>query len=128
MRRPRRLRELTHHRHALVKAHTASAYRIHHLVDQLLPGFLDEKQSGLTPFTDASLWLMGQGLSPRLILSKKSEVLAEKLALFMVRNTEDKVKQLKTLPQSAPPALNIPAHLRDAARVAVLFPQQVGDG
>lgn len=44
------LRDLTRHRKSLVKAHTASAYRIHHIVDQLLPGFLNEKLSGLTPF------------------------------------------------------------------------------
>lgn len=102
----RLLRELTHHRNALVKAHTASAYRIHHLVDQLLPGFLDDKQSGLTPFTDASLFLMAQGLSPRQILARKSDVLAEKLRLFMVQNTEQKVKRLKELARSAlpPPA------------------------
>jgi transposase len=100
------LRELTHHRMALVKAHTAGAYRIHHLVDQLLPGFLDEKQSGLTPFSDASLWLMSQSLAPRALLARKSNVLAEKLHLFMVRDTEEKVAKLRELARSAlpPPA------------------------
>jgi len=100
------LRELTHHRAALVKAHTASAYRIHHLVDQLLPGFLDEKQSGLTPFTQPSLWVMSQNFSPRQILARKSDALAEKLRLFMVQDAEGKVARLKTLARSAlpPPA------------------------
>jgi transposase len=100
------LRELTHHRAALVKAHTASAYRIHHLVDQLLPGFLDEKQSGLTPFAQPSLWVMSQNFSPRQILARKSDVLAEKLRLFMVQNAAEKVAKLKTLARSAlpPPA------------------------
>ncbi len=100
------LRELTHHRKSLVKAHTAGAYRIHHLIDQLLPGFLDEKQSGLTPFSDASLWLMSQSLAPRQLLARKSDVLAEKLSLFMVRDVAQKVTQLKTLARSVlpPPA------------------------
>jgi transposase len=99
----RLLRELTRHRAALVKAHTASAYRIHHLVDQLLPGFLDEKQSGLTPFTDASLWLMQQGLSPRRLLARKGETLAEKLELFMIQDAPAKVAKLQALARSVLP-------------------------
>jgi len=100
------LRELTHHRAALVKARTASAYRLHHLVDQLLPGFLDEKQSGLTPFSKPSLWVMSQSFSPKQILARKSDVLAEKLRLFMVQNAEEKVARLKSLARSVlpPPA------------------------
>jgi transposase len=100
------LRELTRHRLALVKARVASAYRIHHLVDQLLPGFLDAKKSPLTPFSDASLWLMSQNFSPRQLLARKSPILAEKLRMFMVRDTERKVAQLKTMARSVlhPPA------------------------
>ncbi len=100
------LRELTHHRLALVKARVASAYRIHHLVDQLLPGFLDEKQSGLTPFAQPSLWVMSQNFSPRQLLARKSDVLAEKLRLFMVQEAEAKVAKLKALARAAlpPPA------------------------
>ena len=100
------LRELTHHRGALVKAHTASAYRIHHLVDQLLPGFLDETQSGLTPFSKPSLWVMSQKFSPKQILARKSDVLAEKLRLFMVRDPDKKVSQLRELARHVlpPPA------------------------
>jgi len=100
------LRELTHHRNALVKARSASAYRLHHLVDQLLPGFLDEKQSGLTPFSKPSLWVMSQTFTPKAILARKSDILAEKLRLFMVRDADAKVARLKSLAQSVlpPPA------------------------
>lgn len=100
------LRELTHHRGALVRARTASAYRLHHLIDQLLPGFLDEKQSGLTPFSKPSLWVMSQNFSPKQILARKNDGMAEKLRLFMVQNPEEKVARLKTLARSAlpPPA------------------------
>lgn len=100
------LRELTHHRNALVKARTASAYRLHHLVNQLLPGFLDEKQSGLTPFSKPCLWVMSQKFSPKQILNRKGDIMAEKLRLFMVRNPQDKVARIKALAAAAlpPPA------------------------
>jgi transposase len=100
------LREQTHHRAALVKARVASTFRMHHLVDQLMPGFLDEKQSGLMPFSAASLWLMGQNFSPRQLLARKGDALAEKLGLCMVRNTAQKVTMLKELARSVlpPPA------------------------
>lgn len=97
------LRELVHHRDALVKARTASAYRIHHLVDQLMPGFLDEKQSGLTPFSDASLWLMSQNFSPHQLRVRKNQPLAEKLGLFMLQDVESKVEKLKQLARSVLP-------------------------
>jgi len=110
----RLLRELTHHRDALVKAHSASAYRIHHWVDQLLPGFLDAKQSGLEPFSDASLWLMSQHFSPRQLLARKSDVLAEKLRLFMLQQTAAKVERLKTLARTTlPPPAGLCETLQD---------------
>ncbi len=100
------LRDLTHHRQALVKARTASALRIHHLADQLLPGFLDEKQSGLTPFAKPSLWVMAHGLAPRRILACKTDSLTKGLARFLVRQPEEKARKLKELARSAlpPPA------------------------
>jgi transposase len=110
----RLLRELTHQRDSMVKAHSASAYRIHHWVDQLMPGFLDPKQSGLQPFSDASLWLMSQNFSPRQLRSRKNDVLAEKLRLFMLRDTEGKVKQLKQLARTAlPPPAGLCETLQD---------------
>jgi len=116
------LRELTHHRTALVKAHTASAYRIHHIVDQLFPGFLDEKQSGFTPFAKPSLWIMSQRFSPRQIRARKSSAMAEKLRLFMVRNPAKKVAQLKALAASVlppPPGLVEALQLNLAHEVSV---------
>ncbi len=100
------LRNLTHHRASLVRARTASALRIHHLADQLLPGFLDEKQSGLTPFTKPSLWVMGRGLAPRRILARKSDSLAKGLARFMVHQPAEKARKLKELARTVlpPPA------------------------
>ena len=100
------LRDLTHHRNALVKARTASALRIHHLADQLLPGFLDEKQSGLTPFTKPSLWVMARGLAPRRILACKTDSLTTGLGRFMVHQPAEKAQKLKELARAVlpPPA------------------------
>ncbi len=100
------LRNLVHHRASLVRARSASAQRLHHLADQLLPGFLDEKQSGLTPFTKPSLWVMSRGLAPRRILARKLESLTAGLERFMVRQPAEKARKLKELARAVlpPPA------------------------
>ncbi|NCD26746.1 MAG: IS110 family transposase [Deltaproteobacteria bacterium] len=100
------LRNLVHHRASLVRARSASAQRLHHLADQLLPGFLDEKQSGLTPFTKPSLWVMSRGLAPRRILARRLESLAAGLERFMVRQPAEKARKLKELARAVlpPPA------------------------
>ena len=119
----RLLRELTHQRDSLVKAHSASSYRIHHWVDQLMPGFLDAKKSGLEPFSDASLWLMSQNFSPRQLLARKSDVLAEKLQLFMLKNTDAKVAQIRQLARTTlPPPAGLTDTLQDnLAREVALY-------
>lgn len=119
----RLLRELTHHRDSMVKAHTASAYRTHHWVDQLMPGFLDAKQSGVEPFSEASLWIMSQNFSPRQLLARKSDILAEKLRLFMLKNTEAKVTQLKALARTTlPPPAGLTETIQDnLAREIALY-------
>ncbi len=100
------LRDLVHHRSSLVKARTASALRIHHLADQLLPGFLDEKQSGLTPFSKPSLWVMSRGLAPRRVLARRLDSLTTGLERFMVRQPAQKAKRLRELARGVlpPPA------------------------
>ena len=121
----RLLRELTHQRDALVKGHTASAYRIHHWVDQLMPGFLEPKLSGLEPFSEASLWLMSQNFSPRQLLARKSDVLAEKLRLFMLQQTDAKVVQLKALARGTlpPPAALCETLQENLAREVAIYQQ-----
>ena len=100
------LRSLVHHRASLVRARSASALRLYHLADQLLPGFLDEKQSGLTPFTKPSLWVMSRGLAPRQILARKLETLTAGLERFMVHQPAEKARKLKELARAVlpPPA------------------------
>ena len=49
------IREITRCRRGLVRQQTAASNRIHALVDQLFPGFLQQPNSGLTPFCKASM-------------------------------------------------------------------------
>ena len=106
----------------------ASAYRIHHLVDRLMPGFLDEKQSVLTPFAQPCLWVMSQPFSPRQILARKSEAMAEKLRLFMVQDAEAKVEKLKALARSVLPPPAAPCEtLQDNLTHEVSGYQHVGE-
>lgn len=102
------LRRLTRHRNSLVGAHTASAHRIHHLVRQLVPGFLDSKVSGLAPFTEASLWLMSERFSPAQIRARQLPALVAKFEEFNVEKPEETARQLKHLAASVlppPPSL-----------------------
>lgn len=102
------LRRLTHHRNSLVKSRSASAHRTHHLVCQLLPGFLDEEDSGISPFSQASLWLMSERFSSKQIHARPSNALVRKFRSFQVHNAEATVRKLKHLAESAlppPPSL-----------------------
>ena len=97
------LRRLTHHRNSVVKSRSASAHRTHHLVFQLLPGFLDEEESGISPFSQASLWLMEERFSPKQVHARASNVLVRKLRSFQIHEAEATVRKLKTLAKSALP-------------------------
>jgi transposase len=97
------LRRLTHHRASLVKARSASAHRTHHLVEQLLPGFLDEELSGLSPFSEASLWLMSERFSSKQLHARPSNVLDRKFRSFQVHDVKRTIEKLKTLSSSALP-------------------------
>jgi len=97
------LRRLTHHRNSVIKAHSACAHRIHALVDQLLPGFLNEKQSGLTPFSRASLWLMQERFSPRQLKSRRRDALIRKLREFAVTDAEQTADQIRHLADTCLP-------------------------
>lgn len=102
------LRRLTHHRNSLVKSRSASAHRTHHLVSQLLPGFLDEDQSGISPFSQASLWLMSERFSPKQIHARPSNVLLRKFRSLQVHEPQATVRKLKELSESVlppPPSL-----------------------
>ncbi|UCG65646.1 MAG: transposase [Deltaproteobacteria bacterium] len=73
----RNLRTLVRHRRKLVVMATEVRNRIHTVVDRLFPGFLDERKTGIVPFTNSSLYLMEERFSARQIRRRKREKLIE---------------------------------------------------
>lgn len=75
----RNLRTLVRHRRRLVVMTTEVRNRIHAIVDRLFPGFLDEKKSGITPFSKSSLWLMENRFSTKQVHRRRQSTLIEAL-------------------------------------------------
>ncbi len=73
------LRTLVRHRRKLVVMSTEVRNRIHTIVDRLFPGFLDEKKSGITPFSKSSLYLMENRFSAMQIRRRRGKKLIETL-------------------------------------------------
>jgi len=75
----RNLRTLVRHRRRLVVMTTEVRNRIHAIVDRLFPGFLDERKSGITPFSKSSLYLMENRFSASQIRRRRRSTLIEAL-------------------------------------------------
>jgi hypothetical protein len=75
----RSLRTLMRHRKKRVKMKTEVKNRIHTIVDRLLPGFLNEKKSGILPFSNSSLYLMQDRFSASQICRRKRSALIRHL-------------------------------------------------
>jgi len=75
----RNLRTLVRHRRRLVVMTTEVRNRIHAIVDRLFPGFLDERNSGISPFSKSSLSLMENRFSPPQIRRRRRKTLIEAL-------------------------------------------------
>ena len=91
----RNLRTVVRHRKKLVALSTEVKNRIHTVVDRLFPGFLDEKKSGICPFSGASLYLMEDRFSPHQIRRRKQPKLIEILHRYGTKKAEDTAKKLK---------------------------------
>ncbi len=91
----RALRVLTRHRKAQVRLCTATSNRIHQIVDQLFPGFLDESLSSIPPFSEASLYLMGDRFSPAQIASRQDKALLKQLKALGLQHAETALGKLK---------------------------------
>jgi transposase len=114
------LRELTRARRALIRQQTATANRIHAIVDQLLPGFLDASKSGLTPFSEASIALMKQRFSATEIARRKPTALAKTLRHHRVHHPEQTAAKIIQLARNAlPPAPHRIAALQRTLTAAV---------
>lgn len=91
----RALRTLTRHRKAQVRLRTATGNRMHQIVDQLFPGFLDEKLSSIPSFSEASLYLMQDRFSPVLLLKRQDKALLRQLKATGLQHAEKSLGQLK---------------------------------
>jgi len=100
------LREITRQRRALVRQQTASSNRIHALVDQLFPGFLDASKSGLTPFCHASMALMKERFSAPEIARRRPQTLSSFLARHGVRQATEVATRIIALAKDALPPLS----------------------
>ena len=91
----RNLRTLVRHRRTLVTLTTEERNRMHCLVDQLFPGFLEESKSGLTPFKPPSLRLMEGRFSATQIKKRKRSTLVKLLATAGAQTPDQKAAQLQ---------------------------------
>jgi transposase len=69
--------------------------QIHTAVDRLFPGFLDEKKTGIAPFSKSSLYLMKDRFSAARIRRKKTDTLTEILRQYGTQNPERAASKLK---------------------------------
>lgn len=97
----KKLRALTRHRADLVTMKTQLRNHIHSLVDQIFPGFLNEQKSGISPFSESSLYLMKERFSPGHLQRKSLKVLVRQLEKLGVRDPMKRAKTLKQLAQTA---------------------------
>jgi len=104
-------------RRRLVQAETASKNRIHRCVDVLFPEFLNEKKSGLQPFSQAALELMSKDFSSGRIDRMKADTLTRLLKRNRTQKPADVATKLKRLAQNAlvPPAELTPYYGRSLA-------------
>jgi transposase len=101
----RNLRTIVRHRRKLVVMSTEVRNRIHGVVDRLFPGFLDERRTGIVPFTKSSLYLMEDRFSARQIRRRKPQKLIEVLRRFGTKEPEATALKLQ---QYAKHVLNTP--------------------
>jgi transposase len=91
----RNLRTLVRHRKKLVKMKTEVRNRIHTIVDRLFPGFLNEKKSGIVPFSSSSLYLMQERFSAPQIRRRKRSVLIRHLEKRGTKKSEQIASKLQ---------------------------------
>ena len=91
----RNLRTLVRHRKKLVKMKTEVRNRIHTIVDRLFPGFLNEKKSGIVPFSNSSLYLMEARFSAPQIRRRRRSTLIRNLGKWGSRKPEQVAAKLQ---------------------------------
>jgi transposase len=112
----RNLRTLVRHRRRLVQMLTEVKNRVHGTVDELFPGFLSEKNTGIVPFTQSSLYLMEDRFSPKQIRRRKRKKLVEILKRLGTSNAE---KTAAKLQQYAAKVIHAPVEYVDTMQVSL---------
>ena len=92
----RNLRTLVRHRKKLVVMKTEVRNRVHSVVDRLFPGFLNEKKSGITPFSNSSLYLMENSFSAQQIRRRKRSTLCNILKRYGTADPEATAAKVQT--------------------------------
>jgi transposase len=112
----RNLRTLVRHRRRLVRMLTEEKNRVHGIVDELFPGFLNEKNSGIVAFTQSSLYLMENRFSPKQICRRRRQKLIEILRRFGTSKAE---KTAAKLQQYAAKVLQAPVEYVDTMQLSL---------
>jgi transposase len=89
------LRTLVRHRRKLVEMTTEVRNRTHTVVDRLFPGFLDERNSGILPFSKSSLWLMQERFSVAQIRRRRRSTLFDALRRLGTKKPESAAAKLQ---------------------------------
>jgi transposase len=100
------LRTLVRQRQKLVSIATAVRCRIHTIVDRIFPGFLNEKKSGVFPFSKGSLALMENKFSVHQIRRRRPSSLTKFLARHLVHHPDrctEKLQKYASLVLLPPP-------------------------
>jgi transposase len=112
----RNLRTLVRHRRRLVQMLTEVKNRVHGIVDELFPGFLNEKNTGIVPFTQTSLYLMQDRFSPKQIRRRRRQKLIEILKRFGTSKAEYTAAKLQ---QYAAKVLHAPVEYVDTMQLSL---------
>jgi transposase len=89
------LRTLCRERQKLVVTKSGVKNRVHTIVDQIFPGFLNETKSGIPPFSQASLILMEDRFSVHQIRRRRPAALVKILAKQGLPNPESRAEKLQ---------------------------------
>ncbi len=89
------LRMLVRQRRKLVHLTTGVKHRIHSIADRIFPGFLNERKSGILPFSKCSLALMADRFSTQQICRRQRSTLTKLLARHTIQHPDLCSKKLQ---------------------------------
>jgi transposase len=115
-------------RRRFVRQETAIKNRIHRTVEILFPGFMEEKSSGVTPFSMACLWLLEENFSLSKIKRMREQTLLEGLRRNRLQKPQEAVARLKALAdRTLPPPVDMVSYLGRSLSLKVALFRLVRD-